>query len=89
MPSEEEKDHALQNLKAVNQRVDYIFTHEGPASAVAKLQTESFQSNPLSEFFEMIRLETEYCLWLFGHYHEDHRLSEREVLLYHQIIRIR
>ena len=95
LASEEEKLKGLENLKKHGSHVDFVFSHEGPASAVAIGWGGRFRPNPQSQYLEEVRqLLTDpegrpaYKAWLFGHYHENRRLTDREICLYEQITRI-
>ena len=46
IPTEEEYDYALSNLKKVNFKVDYIFSHTGPSSIIEEfINPERFGKN--------------------------------------------
>ena len=88
LASEEEKENAKKNLSEVGNKVDFVFTHEGPSSTVAIGWGGYFKPNPQSRFLEDIRATLDYHAWLFGHYHENRKLTEKEIVLYEQITRI-
>ncbi len=95
LASEEEKQNGIENLRKHGCKVDFVFSHEGPSSAVALGWGGSFRPNPQSQYLEEVRqLLTDeearpaYKAWLFGHYHENRRLTDREICLYEQITRI-
>ena len=86
--SEEEMEYGLQNLAAHGNKVDFIFTHEGPSSAVAAGWLGAYKANVQSKYLEKVRQQTQYSAWLFGHYHENRRITEKELCFYTQITRV-
>lgn len=86
IPSAEERSNALKNLADRNFKVDYILSHEAPASDVALVGRGLFKPDEYSTFLENeIRAKTEYKHWFFGHYHIDHRVNEKETFMYESI----
>lgn len=88
MPSREEMDEGLLNLKKYDNSVDYIITHCCPSSIQEKFGNELWKVDSLTDYFEKIRKDCKFQKWYFGHYHEDRNMSEREILLYHQVVEI-
>lgn len=88
MPNEEEMRHGTDQLQKNGNIVDYIVSHECPASALELLPYGVYECNELNLFFEKVKNETQYKRWFFGHYHIDLQVSERDICLYDQIIRI-
>lgn len=88
LPSEEEMDNARKNLAALNHKVDYVFSHDGPSSSIALGWCGAFKPNKLTKFLEDVRSGLQYRAWLFGHYHEDRRVTEKEIVLYTQIVQV-
>lgn len=89
MPSREEMDAGKRNLADFLQRrsrIDYIFTHDGPASDKLQLGYEGVDE--LNRYLEEIKQTVPYGQWFFGHLHDNRRLSESDYLLYEQIVRI-
>lgn len=86
--SEEEYNNALNNLAKVNNKVDFVFSHDAPSSTVALLSMGEYKTNQQTRYLENIREQIDYKAWLFGHYHEDKRITEKEFCLYWQIVRI-
>ena len=88
LPSAEECREGIANLRPANFEVDYILTHCLPTSLHLLASEGRYEADPLTEYLEQIRELTNYKYWFCGHYHWDHNLTEREKILYSQIIRI-
>ena len=81
MPSQEEYQHAYQNLEKHDWKVDYILTHTCPSETIAYMRTMQIGVKDLVEgerelnlFLDYIRAETSYQKWYFGHFHVDREL---------------
>lgn len=88
LPDEEEMQEGLRNLEAAGWDVDFILTHCLPTSLQRRLGKDDYQVGVLTEYLETIRARSRYAHWFCGHYHMDLNLSERERVLYHDIVRI-
>lgn len=88
MPNEKEMAIGLMNLEKHNNKVDFIVTHDGPASAVALLGHGRYEIDELNKYLEDVRCNVEYKRWFMGHMHQDRAINERDIILYNQIIRI-
>lgn len=86
MPSNDEYEEAIQNLKLHNHQVDYIITHTAPTSIVNQLIPGIKPPNQLTDVLEAIKIGTKYKHWYFGHFHDDRDIDEKHTLLYHNII---
>ena len=93
LPSGEELDEAIKNLKKHNNKVDYIITHSCGERALMypPLKTRSFQmgrypENQMLAYFEDI---VDYGHWYFGHYHMDGDLNDRQTVLYQDIVQLK
>ncbi|MBQ9097967.1 MAG: metallophosphoesterase [Clostridia bacterium] len=90
IPSYEEFDEAVANLKAHGHRVDYVITHSCDEKAlyspllgtVSKSMTVYPENQMLMEFERTIQ----YRHWYFGHYHVDGYVTDRKTALYHDIL---
>ncbi|MGI6014066.1 MAG: metallophosphoesterase family protein [Oscillospiraceae bacterium] len=88
LPNETEYAIALDNLEQAGWSVDYIISHCCPSSIVKILGNGSYQTDPLTDFFEEIRRRCQFQFWCFGHYHDNKIVEDRFVLLYEQIVRL-
>ena len=48
----------------------------------------SFKTDELNAYLEEIKYKCEFKKWFFGHLHDDKQINDKEILLYHQIVRI-
>ena len=92
MPSYEELDEAIANLKRYGNEVDIIVTHACDERALyyPPLRTKyksmtAYRENQMLSYFEE---NIGYKHWYFGHYHEDGEITDRKTALYQNIIKI-
>lgn len=90
MPTHQELDEGIANLKRYNNKVDYIITHSCGERALMypPLRTRNFQmgrypENQMLAYFEDI---VDYKKWYFGHYHLDGKLNDKMTVLYQEIV---
>ncbi len=86
LPSQEEMDEGIKNLKKHNNQVDFIVTH-----CCASSTQELFRQGVpdiLTDYFEDIRQKIMFKKWFFGHYHDNLNVNEKETLIYEQLIRV-
>ena len=89
MPSEEEYDNALENLRNADFKVDYIITHTAPSETVYYLSTlrslgiknDVVQEQQLTIFLDEIQWKVTYKHWYFGHFHVDLELWRNQTAL--------
>ena len=89
LPSFEEYNTALDNLKKANWKVDYVISHCCCSSNVELLLAEKYNPNEISlleSFFEGLTKNLTYKRWYCGHYHINENLPKDTTVLYHQII---
>ena len=68
-PTYEEIIRAAENLKAVDNTVDYIITHEPPASLKDCLRVDTMQRLEVHAFFEDLMQICSFRAWYFGKCH--------------------
>lgn len=90
MPSFEELDEAISNLKKYKNKVDYIITHSIDEKALYYPPLHRYgtgmrvlRDNQMLSYFEDI---VEYRHWYFGHYHIDGNITDKKTALYFEII---
>lgn len=91
MPSEEEMQEGIVNLKKEGNKVDYILTHCTYNALLPQLDGGSgtYERDYLSDYFQTIKQTVDFKHWLFGHFHMNKTFHwERASCLYEQIIRI-
>ncbi len=92
LPTYEELDEGIANLKRYNNTVDYIVTHSCDEKALwypplreRGVKKETFPENRMLSLFEDT---VRYGHWYFGHYHMDGDLTENKTVLYQRIIKL-
>ncbi len=88
LPSYQEMRHGFDTLTKNGWSVDFVFTHDAPVSFVSQLAGGHVKPNQMTRYLEEIRKRLTYRHWFFGHYHYNYNVSDRDHLLYEQIIRI-
>lgn len=89
MPSEEEMEEGLKNLRKAGNRVSIIATH-CPYTALLKEIDGGcglYEADRLSGYLQKVRETTDFGVWLCGHMHIDQKFADdKTVCLYEQII---
>lgn len=88
LPTEEEMQNGWDNLKKHDNKVDFILSHCGVASTVALIGQGLFEQDILTKYLENIRSKINYAHWFMGHYHINKQISNKDIIIYEQIIRI-
>lgn len=88
LPTEEEMQIGIDNLKKHNNKVDFIITHTPSASVIALLGHGLYEQDRLTQYLENIKCNTEYTRMFSGHMHVNKQINDKDILLYEQIIRI-
>lgn len=87
LASPEEMEEGLANLAKHGNKVDYIITH-CCANETQKLISAGADTDSQTDYLQKIKDLTDYKLWFFGHYHNNKKLTGKEILIYEQLIRI-
>ena len=85
MPTEEEMEKAVSNLKKNGFAVDYIVTHAAPEETMNIFHPEHHEEKKLNMFLEWIRKNINYKHWYMGHLHRDEDLWRHQSILWFQI----
>lgn len=92
IPSYDELDEGVANLKRYNNTVDFIVTHSCDEKALwypplrfRSHKMDVYPENRLLSYFEDF---VKYKHWYFGHYHMDGQLTDRKTVLYQDIIQL-
>ena len=80
-------DNALDNLKKVNNKVDYVITHCVDTKTV--LKEFGFRRDVCTDQLIFIDRVVDYKHWYFGHYHFDRKISKKKTCLYNLIMEIK
>ena len=88
MPTTEEMGYGKNNLKSHDSKVDFILTHDCPASIKRIISSGHYKPDELNIFFESISRETNFNCWLYGHNHVNRKDLLKFIGLYEQIVRV-
>lgn len=88
MATEEEFEEGRKNLNARDWTVDFIVTHCCSTATQNRLSDGGYEVDALTDFLDEIKEKCTFRKWFFGHYHDNQNVSEKEILLYEQMIRI-
>jgi len=87
MPSEEEMEEGMENLKKHQYEVDYIISH-CCSGQVQLMINELYDRDNLNDYFDKIRKLCKYRKWYFGHYHGDKEITDKDVLVYYNLLEL-
>lgn len=88
IPSREEMRKGLKNLENINNEVDFIITHCGASSSIALYSHGCYKPDVFTDYLEGIRQKIKFKKWIMGHYHDNHAINDKELIIYEQIVRI-
>lgn len=74
LPSKEERQEALDNLNEYGRHIDYVLTHDAPASVVYALATinqEDYEADEYERWLQSVADNLDFDKWFFGHFHTD------------------
>lgn len=93
LPSYEELDEGVANLKRYGNKVDYIITHSCSERAFAY---PAIRNNatikyrcPEVQMLSYIEDIASFKHWFFGHFHIDEQLSDKYTALFHKVVEIK
>ena len=89
LPTKEEMQNGIDNLKKVDYDVDYVITHCAPTSIQTLIGGESYRKDYLTDYFQKIYEKTKFKKWYFGHYHDNRQVNEQFILLYEDIVELK
>ena len=89
MPSEYEYRYGFDNLEKHDWKVDYVITHCCPSSIQRMISEDEYKTNELTDYLDEIKISLSYKNWIFGHYHDNKMITDKDILIYEQIIRIK
>ena len=88
LPSKDEYENGLNNLKNNSYNVDIILSHSAPISEVINNGFAHYPNdNELLEYLENIKNKTIYNHWYYGHYHKDVE-NGKIICVYNKVIRL-
>ena len=87
IPSDEELQRGLDNLKAHDNKVDFVLSHCLPQDIA--FQVGAHDSDKLTLYFsKLLQDGLQFSHWYAGHYHVNERIFGKFDVLYEDIIRI-
>lgn len=92
LPTKEEMDEGIHNLKKVYFRVDYVITHCCATSLQNELTKDcgnTYMADILTDYLQTIEDKLDYKHWYFGHYHRDGKVNKKHSALYLDIIHLK
>ncbi len=88
LANEEEMEEGRRNLKAHRNRVDFIVTHCCSSITQRLMDAERLIPDRETDYLDEIRENVSFQKWFFGHYHDNRNVTEKEILLYEQFVRV-
>lgn len=85
-PTHSEIRRAIHNLNLHDAKVDYIITHEPPASLKDCLGVDMQQRLEIHTFFEDIIKQCEYRKWFFGKCHMDRFIPMKFYAMFEDVL---
>lgn len=67
-------ENALENLKKIKYRVDYVLSHCAPSNVVKKMFGYETDSN--TEILQQFQSKISFDYWFFGHYHSNKKIGK-------------
>lgn len=87
IPNGDEYKEATENLKKVDNKVDYIITHTAPREIIRRMGHEpDMHDMELTGFLEWVMCEIDFKQWFFGHWHTDEKVSDKFRAIYFDYI---
>ncbi len=89
LPSKEEYDEAVKNLKKAENSVDYIISHTAPKEIIRLMKAvPDMHDIELTGFLEWIMYEVKFTKWYFGHWHKDEEVTDKFRAVYFDVLQI-
>lgn len=85
LPSEEECEHARENLEKTEKQVDYIVSYDTGFKMRGFLEMESNCFNNLHAFLNEVSIDCKFEKWFFGCFHMDRRVPPFYYAVYENI----
>lgn len=88
LPTPEEVKHGVKVLTEDGKDVDYIITHEPPASMKEFLGFEVRQISHMHTFFDAVKNDCKFKMWFFGKAHMNKVIPPRYHCLFDEVVQI-
>lgn len=89
LPSADEVKDAVLNIKKVGNSLDYIITHEPPATMKEFLGFEVNQISHMHTFFDAVKNDCTFKMWFFGKAHINKVIPPKYHCLFDEVVCIR
>lgn len=89
LPTTEEVRDAVLNLKNADGKLDYIITHEPPASMKEFLGFEVRQISHMHTFFDAVKNDCTFKMWFFGKAHINKVIPPKYRCLFDDVVTLR
>ncbi|MGN1304529.1 MAG: metallophosphoesterase [Oscillospiraceae bacterium] len=86
LPDNDEIDYASENLKNAGSEIDYIITHEPPASMKEFLGFEVNQISFMHTFFDKVKTDCKFKMWFFGKAHINKIIPPKYRCLFDEVV---
>lgn len=89
LPSEQDYQRGIDNLLAVDKKVDYVFTHTCPRELIMRMgHTPDPHDLQLVWFLDYVFSDVSFRHWLYGHWHINSAIHPKATALYDKVIEI-
>ena len=88
-PTFDEINSGKEHLKDNDNTVDYIVTHEPPATIKEFLQTNDKHLSEMGIFFEDMKKTCKFKTWFFGKYHINKKISSQYEAMFTNVVVIK
>jgi hypothetical protein len=88
MPNMEEMREGVDNLRAVDMKVDYIVTHEPAPRVTYGSPNKKEKSNQLDAFFDQLTRQVQFEKWYFGAMHIDRKITAKHIAVFNGVVPI-
>lgn len=86
LPQNDEIEYAAENINNAGNEVDYIITHEPPASMKEFLGFEVNQISYMHTFFDKLKSECKFKMWFFGKAHINKIIPPKYRCLFDEVV---
>lgn len=86
-PSEEEQQHGVDTLRACHGKVDFIVTHDAPATIKRFLNLNENEESCIHLYLDYLSKHCDFEKWFFGCYHLDKVIPPRYIGLFRDVYR--
>ena len=80
-------DYIFDGVKIESGEFDFIYNNNHINGA--KLINPIYKRDILTDYLQQISEKCTFKKWYFGHYHDNKMITDKDILIYEQIIRIK